>query len=329
MTARGSKRSPSGSVMPFAPMEPILSPALPRDPSYAFQVKWDGVRLVADVGPDGVRLWSKNGRDVTVAFPELVATLKPLGNRRRWLDGEAIVLDHAGRSSFSDAVRRIRVRDAAAAQQYARTWPACYAVFDCLRDGETVLFAEAWEARQEYLHNLIPVNSQALFAVETVRDGEALWNRVLAQGEEGVVAKRRQGRYVPGKTHGDWLKVKACREGVFAIVGLAEWAGRVRSVLLAERSGDGTWTYVGRVASGLSEKERRLLAAGTAHLVSERPPFRGAVDRQRGEQLRWLLPYLAARVQYREKTPDGRLRHPKLVGFLATPPDGLRDGEKP
>lgn len=225
MTARGPKRSPSGSVMPFAPMEPILSPALPRDPSYAFQVKWDGVRLVADVGPDGVRLWSKNGRDVTVAFPELVAALKPLGNRRRWLDGEAIVLDHAGRSSFSDAVRRIRVRDAAAAQQYARTWPACYAVFDCLRDGETVLFAEAWEARQEYLHNLIPVNSQALFAVETVRDGEALWNRVLAQGEEGVVAKRRQGRYVPGKTHGDWLKVKACREGVFAIVGLAEWAG--------------------------------------------------------------------------------------------------------
>lgn len=313
--------------MPFAPMEPILSRSLPRDPAYVYQVKWDGVRLLADVAPDGVRLWSKKGVDVTLAFPELVAALAPLGRRRRWLDGEAVVLNGEGRPSFADVVRRIRVRHADKAEGYARTLPARYAVFDCLRDGEAVLFAQPWEVRQEYLHNLIPVNSEALFAVETFADGMALWTRVVARGEEGVVAKRRHGLYVPGKRHGDWVKVKASREGVFAVVGLVEHIGRVRSVLLAERTADGAWAYVGRVASGLSERERRLLASGTAHLVTESPPFRGAVERQRGERVRWLVPHLAACVQYREKTPAGRLRHPKLVGFVVPPPDWTGDGE--
>lgn len=313
------------SLLPFQPMEPIPAPALPHGSQYVYEAKWDGIRLLAEVSKTGVRLWTRKGVEVTHALPEVEQALFPMASIGcLWLDGEVVVLDESERPSFEEVVRRIRVQDKKKAATLATFRPACYAVFDCLRRGKRTYFEQPWEKRNALLREVIPHRLGPVLRVSSCDDAAALWQQVVSEGWEGVVAKRRDAPYVAGKAHRLWWKVKAVKEGLFAVIGIVEAGGRVRSLLLASPNASGGWVFAGRVGSGLSEKERYQLATCTAHLIVQEPPVQESIRLASGESLRWFRPLLTVKVAYRERTGEGLLRHPRLTGFTTLPAEELR-----
>ena len=319
----------AGNAPPFQPMEPVPAPSLPREPGYAYEAKWDGIRLIAEASKSGVRLWTRGGLEVTRTLPEIAEALQAIAPAGPlWLDGEAVVLGKNGRPAFEEVVRRIRTRDERKASVLAASSPACYAVFDCLRRGSRTLFAQPWEKRSAVLREIIPGGPGPVLRVSSHDDASALWQKVVSEGWEGAVAKRRDAPYIAGKAHRLWWKVKALQERLFAVAGVVEAGGRVRSLLLALPGEAGAWEFAGRAGSGLSERDRLLLATRTSHLVAREPPFAEAVRLAPGEIVRWFKPLLTVKVAYRERTADGLLRHPRIMGFTGIPAGSLKEGRE-
>lgn len=315
-------------ALPFRPMEPVPARSLPREPEYAYEVKWDGIRLLAEIDKGRVRLWTRGGLEVTKSLPEIAEALRAVAPARSlWLDGEAVVPGKNGRPVFEEAVRRIRIRDERKASLLAASSPACYAVFDCLRCDNRTLFAQPWEKRRALLQEVIPSCPGPILCTPSYDDAAALWQKVISEGWEGAVAKRRDSPYIPGTAHRLWWKVKALQEGLFAVAGVVEAGGRVRSLLLALPNEAGSWEFAGRAGSGLSEEERLLLATQTSHLAAQKPPFAEPVPLAPGETVRWFKPLLTVKVAYRERTAEGHLRHPTILGFTAIPAGRLK-GER-
>ena len=199
-------------------MEPMLATpaparaALPRGPAWVFEVKWDGVRALADVHAGAVVLRSRNERDITPAYPEL-GGLAALGDVL--LDGEVVLMD-GGRPSFAALAERMHVRDTRRAAALAAARPVTYLVFDVLRHDGRDLTALPLVERRAVLDDLVlPAHVQASPWYD---DGEDLWRVTAAHGLEGVVAKRRDAPYRPGRRSPDWVKA-AHRRTRTALVG--------------------------------------------------------------------------------------------------------------
>lgn len=283
---------------------------LPRGPEWTFEVKWDGVRVLAEVTGGRVRLMSRSGRDVTVAYPELQA-LAALPDVT--LDGEVVALE-AGAPSFAALAQRMHVRDAGRAAALARAQPVTYLVFDLLRTGEEDLTRRPLRERREQLEEL-PLAAPAQLS-PTYDDGAALLEATRAQGLEGVLAKRWSSRYEVGRRSTAWLKLphRRSRAAVVAAWRPEPASERLGSVLLAAPDSDGALQYLGRAGSGLAgalgERLRRLLephARPSSPLAADVP----ATDR-RGS--RWVEPEVVVDVAYLLRTDTGRLRHPVVRG---------------
>ncbi|UZN01496.1 non-homologous end-joining DNA ligase [Cellulomonas sp. S1-8] len=298
-------------------MEPMLATpapapaALPHGHEWVFEVKWDGVRVLADVHAGGVRLSSRNERDVTAAYPEL-AGLAGLGDVV--LDGEVVLLD-AGRPSFAALAERMHVRDARRAGALAAARPVTYLVFDVLRHDGHDLTSLPFTARRAVLDSLVlPDHVQASPLYD---DGDDLWRVTAAHGLEGVVAKRRDAPYRPGRRSPDWVKA-AHRRTRTAVVGAwrpeSTGTGRLGAVLLGAPDAAGELRYLGRAGSGLGGSAARTMhdlvdphRRATSPFVDEVP----AVD-ARGAT--WVQPLVVVDVLYLARTPSGRLRHPVVRG---------------
>ncbi|WP_322746848.1 non-homologous end-joining DNA ligase [Cellulomonas sp. S1-8] len=285
--------------------------ALPHGHEWVFEVKWDGVRVLADVHAGGVRLSSRNERDVTAAYPEL-AGLAGLGDVV--LDGEVVLLD-AGRPSFAALAERMHVRDARRAGALAAARPVTYLVFDVLRHDGHDLTSLPFTARRAVLDSLVlPDHVQASPLYD---DGDDLWRVTAAHGLEGVVAKRRDAPYRPGRRSPDWVKA-AHRRTRTAVVGAwrpeSTGTGRLGAVLLGAPDAAGELRYLGRAGSGLGGSAARTMhdlvdphRRATSPFVDEVP----AVD-ARGAT--WVQPLVVVDVLYLARTPSGRLRHPVVRG---------------
>src|SRR5712691_6297170 len=197
----------------------ILIPELPRfvppmlaksgdpfdSPEHLFEVKWDGTRVLAFVDSRGYRLVNRHRVDVTDRYPELGFLHDlPAGVV---LDGEVVVL-RQGKPDFGLLLSRNQARAPLKIQILARTLPATYVVFDLLYDRfESLLALPLWVRRQR-LDRVVQAcaNSRLVFSEGMVGSGRALFEAVCRQGLEGVVAKRLDGRYRPGRRA--WIKIK-------------------------------------------------------------------------------------------------------------------------
>ena len=283
---------------------------LPRGPEWAFEVKWDGVRVLAEVVGGRVRLLSRSGRDVTVAYPELdaLAALPDV-----MLDGEVVALQ-SGLPSFAALAARMHVLDAARAAALARAQPVTYLVFDLLRLERDDLTRRPLRERRELLQSL-PLAAPAQLS-PAYDDGAALLEATREQGLEGVLAKRWSSRYEPGRRSTAWLKLAHRRSRAAVVAG---WrpepaSARLGSVLLAAPDAEGALQYLGRAGSGLAgalgERLRMLLEphARTASPLAVPVP---AADRT---GTRWVEPEVVVDVAYLLRTDTGRLRHPVVRG---------------
>ncbi len=208
---------------------PMLADAgrMPLDESrYSFEVKWDGVRAIAYCKPGRIRLESRNLNEITDAYPEVRGILFDLGMREAVLDGEIVAFDDAGKPSFERLQSRMHVTSPSAVKRLSKSTPVVYAIFDLLHlDGET-LMALPYEQRRERLEAL-GLGGPA-WRVPAVQRGAGA--RLLAateqQGLEGVVAKRLDSRYEPGRRTGAWIKIKHLRRQELVIGGWLPGEGR-------------------------------------------------------------------------------------------------------
>lgn len=278
---------------------------------WAYEVKWDGMRILADVHEGSVLLRSRTGRDVSATFPELTALAEAHADVH--LDGEVVALED-GLPSFSALADRMHVRDARSAAIAARRTPVTLMAFDVLRLYGVELLDRPWQERRESLDRLQPSGS-AWQVSPVYPDAASLLAATREQGLEGIVAKRRTSPYQPGRRSPDWVKHAHRRHQACLVVGWrpVEGAGsRMGGLLLAVPGADGGLRYVGRAGSGLGAgMEEELLEALAGH---ELP--RPVVDVPRPDSVgaHFTEPVVVVEVRHLGATTGGRLRQPTLRG---------------
>jgi bifunctional non-homologous end joining protein LigD len=302
---------------------------LPTGPGWTYEVKWDGMRALVFVEAGRVRVLSSTGRDITGSWPELAGLAAVLPASEALLDGELIATDADGRPSFSRLQQRMHVADPTQTGSGVGDVVPTFVVFDLLHvDGHDltrVPFAE----RRRLLDQLLEPGPW--WRVSPLHDdGPALLAAADAQALEGIVAKRLDSPYEPGKRTRTWLKVKVRRRQELVIggwiPGTGGRSGRLGALLVGyhdEAGVPGPLRFAGRVGSGFSDAEMDRLAALMAPLTTDTCPFDpppGRADVARG--VTWLLPELVAELAFAEWTGDGRLRHPSYLGLRTDKPAG-------
>ncbi|MGH2909685.1 MAG: DNA ligase D [Solirubrobacteraceae bacterium] len=307
---------------------PMLAGAgrLPGDDTkWSFEIKWDGVRAIAYVKPGRLRLESRNLNEITHAYPEVRGLVEDLGMREAVLDGEIVAFGEDGAPSFERLQRRMHVSATSAITRLRRTTPVVFAIFDLLYLDGRNLMALAYEQRRRRLEELA-LGGQAWRVPAafpgSVRPGAELLKATAAQGLEGVVAKRLDSRYEPGRRTGAWVKVKNMRRQELVIGGWLPGEGRrerrIGALLMgvhepSSNASPGPLRYAGRVGTGFTERTLDELAARLGPLVTDASPFDPAPKLPRNAV--HVRPELVAEVEFREWTSEGVMRAPSFKGL--------------
>ncbi|HZE02011.1 MAG TPA: non-homologous end-joining DNA ligase [Pseudonocardiaceae bacterium] len=306
------------------PVAPMLATAgePPSGPGWAFEFKWDGVRTVAAAAGDQVRLYSRNGNDITGGYPELAVLSDLVGGRPVLLDGEIVTLDGAGRPNFALLQQRMHVR--APNSWLVDRIPISYYVFDLLDlDGHRLL-SRSYQQRRELLAELAVDGASPLVRVPpqyTDVDGRQLLEVARQHGLEGVVGKRLTSRYEPGRRSPAWTKTALLRTQEILICGWTPGAGRrtgtLGALLMGAYDDEGKLRYLGDVGTGFTDWMLNDLLTRLAALEQPGSPFNEPVPREHARRARWVRPELVGEVEYRTLTPDRRLRHAAWRGLRA------------
>jgi bifunctional non-homologous end joining protein LigD len=305
---------------------------LPRDDGgWAYEVKWDGMRAIAFVTGDDLRLQSSRLLDVTVTFPEIQPLAAALGVQSAILDGELVALDDEGRPSFSRLQQRMHVGNPGEARRRAARVPVTYILFDLVQLDGHDLTGEPLAERRRILEELVTPGPWWRVATYQVGDGEALREAAAEHGLEGVMAKRLDSRYEPGRRSPAWVKVKVRRQQEFVVGGWQPGSGNRFGRLGSIHVGyfeDGRLRYAGRVGSGFNEASLELVGRELADRATDSCPFTPPPPREITRQAHWARPELVVEVGYGSWTEDGILRHPVFLGVRndKDPADVVREG---
>ena len=289
----------------------------PDDDGWAYEVKWDGVRVLAFVEGGRARLVSRNGNDVSAAYPELAPLGERLGRRRVVLDGEVAAFRADGLSDFGLIQSRMHVRSPST--RLVASTPVRLMVFDLLHRGDTSLLDRPYDERRRALADLDLEDDAWSVPPEISGDGPTILASSKEQGLEGIVAKRRSSQYLSGRRSRDWLKIKNIRRTSVVIAGWTRGEGardgQVGALLLGVHGPSG-FEYAGRVGTGFTAATLAMLQTRLDALATEAlPPFTTPVPRVDARNAVWVRPELVAEVDYTEWTRDGRLRHPAFKGL--------------
>lgn len=315
-----TNRISPGLTFPLEPMRAV-SGVLPRadeDARWAYEVKWDGMRIVAWIGAGGVvRLQSAMPREVTATFPELAGLAAATGGRRAVLDGEIVALDDGGRPSFGMLQHRMHVLAPAEVARRAAAVPVAYQVFDLLSFDGTDAISLTYEDRRRLLEQLIEPGAQWSVPASHRQGGRVLLDRVTELGLEGLVAKRLDSTYQPGRRSPAWRKVKVRTHQEFVVGGWSPGEGRRSGRLAALLVGahrDGALRFAGRVGTGFSDAELTRLDGLLRPLARPDAPFAQVPADIGRRPAFWVEPTVVVEVAYGEITADGILRHPAYIG---------------
>jgi bifunctional non-homologous end joining protein LigD len=295
------------------------------DPERLYELKLDGVRLLAEKRHDEVVLVYRSQRVMTVSYPEVVRAMRALAPDRVVLDGEVVAFDEKGLPSFQRLGRRMhltRPRDVAIA---ATEVPVVYVVFDVLQIGERDLRPLPLRERKQLLAALVPRRGVIRILDHLEGDGRPLHDLCRTLGLEGLIAKRAASPYRPGPERtDDWLKLKREREADFVVVGWVEGKGGRKSLGALELATyeDERLVLRGRVGSGLDDRAIRDLIERLRPLEVEKPAAEGEPVRGGGVR-HFVKPEIVVNVRFTGWTDDDNVRHPVFNGMRAdvTPGD--------
>jgi bifunctional non-homologous end joining protein LigD len=290
-------------------LEPMMAESVaqpPVDPSYLFEVKWDGLRALISLDDGELRIRSRNQKDMTDQFEELVEEAAGFKASTAVFDGEIVCLDEAGRPQFETVLSRLR-----GGRKVNINKAFCY-LFDCLYLDGVCLTGEPLVRRRELLADAVPADSRFRLS-QTEERGDELFEAAGNLGLEGIMAKGRDGTYRPGVRSSDWLKIKVSQSVDCLVVGYTQGkgdrAGGIGALHLAEQSGRAL-RYVGKVGSGFSDAVLAEAADLFEGLISAKKPIRATVADERVTT--WLEPKLICEVEYSARTSKGLLRNARL-----------------
>ena len=296
------------------PMTAMLADHPPRGDEWLFEVKWDGVRALAFVENEEIRLQSRNGVRSERQYPELAVIPHQLAARQAVLDGEIAVLDEKGVSRFHLIQPRISNSDPNTIAHLARSTPVVYFAFDLLYLDGLDLRGVDLATRRELLEAVV-TPSPVLRVSEAFRGaGKAMLDAAGEHGLEGIVAKHASSRY-ESKRSREWLKIKLVGEQEFVVGGFTAPQGEREhfGALVLGVYDEGKLRWVGNVGTGFDHKVLADVHARLKPLITTECPFAERPKPDRG--MTWVRPELACQVKYANWTPDNRLRAPVYLGL--------------
>ena len=285
---------------------------------WAFEMKWDGVRAMVYSGGGAVRVMTRNDREVAGSYPELARVGDLLGGLPAVVDGEIVALDAGGRPDFGLLQQRMHVVGANQVRALAERVPVAYLAFDVVYlDGRDTL-ALPYDERRELLDSLGLDGPGIAVPPAFGGNGSAALAASHQRRLEGVVAKRRDSRYEPGRRSRAWVKAKHVRTQEVLIGGWRPGSGsregKIGSLLVGI-PGPAGLRYVGHVGTGFSEAALAELGLQLARLARRTSPFSPQLARTDSRDAVWVAPRLVGEVAFSEWTKDGRLRHPAWRGL--------------
>jgi len=316
--------APPDYEAPPGEIRPMLAVAgkLPvDDDAWAYELKWDGIRAIGHVDGGRIRLTTRNGNDVTASFPELRALGEHFGSEQVVIDGEIVAFDDKGRPRFQRLQPRIHTADPQKAKRLAAEQPVVYVIFDLLYDGGRSLMGQPYTERRRRLESLgLEKSDTGSWTLSPRFDGPGadILRASQEQGLEGILAKRLDGPYLPGKRSPSWTKVKniLMQEVIIGgwTPGEGHRQGRFGSLLLGIPSDEGL-QYVGQVGTGFSDATLVALTSTLERLSSTTNPFVTEVPSRYRNVATWTKPKLVGEVSFSEWTAEGRMRHPSWRGI--------------
>ncbi|MDA0166322.1 non-homologous end-joining DNA ligase [Solirubrobacter ginsenosidimutans] len=308
---------PDSEPMPqrVAPMLARIG-KLPVGENWAYEIKWDGVRAIGYAEGGRLKLESRNANNITARYPELRPLGRALGTHEAILDGEVVALDADGRPSFQRLQRRMHLTSEGMVRRLSQSEPVVYMIFDLLwLDGHS-LMELTYDERRKHLAELELTGPTWQAPAHHVGNGAALLEASKAQGLEGLVAKRRDSTYLPGRRSQGWVKVKNVRNTDVVVAG---WVGgdggrlgKIGALVIGFTTDDGELRYAGKVGTGFNEAELKRLQGIVDPLARETSPFTGT---QPEKATHFIEPTLVASVDYGDMTDAGTLRHPVYKGL--------------
>ena len=289
------------------------------DPAWIFERKLDGQRCIAFADRHGVRLMSRNQREITTTFPEIAAALAAqLTTSGHVLDGELVAFGEA-RDSFEQLQQRLGV--AHPSKDLLGAVPVFFYVFDVMYSAGRDMRSVPQRERKDALRELMPWRDPLRYTEHRDRDGLEFFPQACRDRWEGLIAKRADAPYRSGRSP-YWLKFKCENAQELLIGGYTEPKGARHgfgALLLGYRDADGRLAYAGKVGTGFSDKVLSSLHSTLSRLERDVSPFdQGRTPRS---QVHWVEPRLVAEIAFTEWTRDGELRHPRF--------QGLRDDKDP
>jgi bifunctional non-homologous end joining protein LigD len=272
------------------------------DPDWIFEIKWDGYRAIAEISKEGVKLYSRNGNLFNAAYPYIIQKLSEIKHSAT-LDGEIVVLDEEGKPNFQYL------------QDYENNTfrPIQYCVFDLLAlDGKDICHLELLE-RKNLLKMLLRKNKTIFYSDHIVETGNTFFKAIAAKEMEGIVAKKSDSGYFPGRRSSEWLKIKTHKTLEALIAGFTAPRGGRKyfgALILALKKGK-TNQYIGHTGTGFSAKTLQEVYQLMKPLLRRTSPFDMAIDSN--APVTWVEPQLVCEIAFSEWTKDGSLRHPVFM----------------
>ena len=306
---RDSESTPRYPLPAFRPFQLCtLTQSIPTGDNWLFEMKYDGYRAQIAISGSEVKVYTRNGHDWTEQFKAILEPLRVLTKGSVLLDGEIVAIDNAGRSNFS------MLRSGIAAGI-----PLKFYAFDILEKDGDDLAGRSLSQRKALLEEMLGERSPAdslQYSRHVAGEGKAMLEAMCAGGQEGIIAKKADGRYIGDRTAG-WLKIKCTRRQEFVIGG---WrpsdSGKGMASLILGTFEKGKFVYRGRVGTGFTAAMRDKILKQMEVLRVQKPLF-ADVPRDIARKAHWVRPELVAEVSYAEITPDGSLRHASFQGLRA------------
>jgi bifunctional non-homologous end joining protein LigD len=295
-------------------MEPILKSKIITKDDWIHQIKWDGIRGISYINNNDLKIYTKKGNLRANTYPEINTIISQFKGSQCILDGEIVVLDKNLKPSFSEILIRDRMKNASTISKSYTKYPISYVLFDILYFNNRDIRELTWEERNEILQNNI-IKSSTITILDSFQNGIDLYNLAKFKNLEGIVSKSVTSKYIAGKNHNDWYKVKITKKMLAIVCGLKMKDNFPNSLVLGIYNNDRLY-YVGNVSSGLKQSDLYLLNNFIKNLQQKESIFPN-IDKS--NNIVWFTPSLTCWINFFEWTNDGVLRHPKIIGFSNEP----------